>query len=62
MFDDEVTFLGQRSGDFEAVGAVAGPTLPGILALHKVQQRRVRVGSDEARLAHAGVVLQEGQE
>ena len=62
MFDDEVTFLGQRRGDFEAVGAVAGPTLPRILALHEVQQRRVRVGSDEARLAHAGVVLQEGQE
>ena len=58
MLDKEVTYLRQRHGVIEAVRAIADPALPRILApLHDVQERRIWVGSDEARLAHAGVVL-----
>ena len=49
--------LGQRIGNIEAVGAVAGSTLPGIIAPHEVQQGRVRVGPDQARLSHACVII-----
>ena len=45
----------QRRGVLVLLGPAA-PSSPGVLAVHDVRQRRVRVGPDQARLSGAGVV------